>query len=74
MTGLKDTQLSHNIWEPTTHTEHIGDTFEIPGPGEQGALHYRVQYNLFFIRPLLSRARDVTDFLNILKQTESWAK
>ena len=44
------------------YTTHTGDTPEVPGPGEQGALHCRELQDLLFKRPLLSRAGDIADF------------
>ena len=36
----------------------------------QGTLHCRALQDLFLVSPLLSRARDVADFLNTEKQTQ----
>ena len=52
------------------HTQHTQHTPEAPGSGEQGTLHYRTLQKLFFIKPLLSRTGDVSDFPNTQKQTE----
>ena len=49
------------------HTKHIGETPEVPGSGEEGTLRCRALQDLFFIRPLLSRAGDIADFPNIEK-------
>ena len=38
-------------------------------PGEQETLHYLALQDIFYIRPMLSRARDTADFLNTEKQT-----
>ena len=40
---------------------HIGDSSEEPGSGEQGILHCGTLQDLFFIKPLLSRAEDTAD-------------
>ena len=50
---------------------------ETPGPREQGTLHCRALQDLFFIRLLSLRAREVADFLNTGKKqnkTESQTK
>ena len=44
-----------------THNTHR-DIPEAPDSGEQGTLHSQTLQELFLIRPLLSRARDVADF------------
>ena len=46
------------------HTTHIGDTSEALGSSKQGTWCYRAPQDLFFIRPLLSRAGDIADFPN----------
>ena len=53
--------LSHNS---RVHTKHKADIPEVPGSGEEGTLYCRALMDLFFIRPLLSRAGDVSDFSN----------
>ena len=50
---------------------HIGGTTKAPGSGEQGILHRMLQ-ELFFIRPLLSRAEHVVDFPDTEKQTQKF--
>ena len=42
---------------------------KVPGPREQGTLHCRASQDLFFIKPIPSKARDVADF-NTQKQTQ----
>lgn len=42
----------------------------MPGCGEQRTLFYKPPGDLFFIRPLLSRARNVANFPNTQKQTQ----
>jgi len=37
---------------------------EVPGPGEQGTLHCRALQDLFFIRLLSLRAREMPEFPN----------
>ena len=64
-------QLNHNS---RVHATDIGDTSEVPGSGEQKTLHCRALQDLFFIRPLLSRAADIPDFPNTEKQTQSYTK
>lgn len=68
MTELKEKHSKHNIRECATHIE---DTSEMPGSGEQGALHYRALQDHFFIRPLLLRVGDVIVFPNRETDTES---
>lgn len=46
----------------TCNTIHIGDTHEAPGSSEQRACHCRTLQDLFFKKPLLSRAGDAADF------------
>ena len=43
---------------------HIGDTLEASDSGEQGTLHSRTPWDLFFIRLLLLRAGDIAVFPN----------
>lgn len=51
--------------------QHTWEIFpEEPGPGEQEILHCRALQNLFFIRPLPSKVRDVAGFPNTQKQIE----
>lgn len=50
--------LSHNSRE---HRTHIGDTSEVPGSVEQGAL---TPQDLFLIKMLLSRSGDIAGFTN----------
>ena len=54
-------RLSHNRRARATH---IGDSPEASGSGEQGTQHCRTLHDLFFIKPLLSRAGVVADFSN----------
>lgn len=58
-------QFSHNS---RVHATHIGDTPDVPGYDEQGTSHCRTLQD-FFIRPLLSKARDVPLLANTEKQT-----
>ena len=45
--------------------QHTLETLlEAPGPGEQRTLYCRAQQDLFFIKPLPSRTRDIADFPN----------
>lgn len=46
------------------HATHIGDALEEPGSGEPQTLHCRALQDLFFIKPPLSRAGNVAEFLN----------
>ena len=50
---------------------HVRDTPEVPGSGEHGTLHYRTLQDLFFERPLLSRAGDTADFPNTQTQMQT---
>jgi len=61
--------LSYNI---RVHTTQRIDTPEVrwSGSGEQGTLYYRVLQDLFFMRPLLPRAKDLADIPNTQKQTQ----
>lgn len=54
-----------------TYTEGKCSSATIIGSGELGTFHCRALQDLFFIVPLLSRAGDVVNFLNIQKQTQS---
>lgn len=47
------------------YTTHIEDTLKTPGSGAQGTLYCRALQDLFFTRPLLARAGDIDNFLNI---------
>ena len=58
---------SHNT---RVHATHIGDTPEVPVSGEEGTLHFRALQDLFFIKLLLSRVGDITDFPNTWKWTQ----
>ena len=61
-------QFSHNS---RAHSVHIGDIPETSSSGEQGTLHCRVLQDLFFIRPLISRAGDTVVFPSTQKETET---
>lgn len=49
---------------------HIGDTPEASGSGKLRTLHYRILQNLFFLKPLLSRGRDIANFPNTKKEAQ----
>ena len=49
--------------------QHIGDTSEVPVSGDQRTLHCNAPQDLFFIRPLLSKAGDIADVPKILKNS-----
>ena len=49
-------QLSH---KSMVHQTHIKDNLKMPSSGEEGALCYKAPQDLFFIRPLLSRSREM---------------
>ena len=46
----------------------------MPSSGKLETLHYRALQDLFFIKPLLSRAGNLADFPNIETDTESYTK
>lgn len=52
-------------------TTHIGYSTEGPGSGKQGTLHSRALQDLFFIKSLLSRTEETTDFLNTQRHREA---
>jgi len=52
------------IYNSRIHMTYMGDTHEVLGSGEQRTQHSRPLQDLLGIRPLLSRARDVANFLN----------
>lgn len=43
----------------------------MPGPSEQGTLHYKVLQDLFLIKQLLSRTEAVSDFPNTEKDRQN---
>lgn len=52
------------------HAAPIETLPKVPGPGEQGALHFRVLQELFFIKPSVSRTENGTDLPNTKKQAQ----
>jgi len=63
------TQLKHKA-APDWPTDNIGGAPEVPGSGKQGKVRCRALQDLFFRRPLLSRAGDIADSPNTQKQTQ----
>ena len=53
---------------------HIEDSAKVPVSGEQKTLDCRALQDLFFIKPPLSRAEDITDFPNTEKETQRGRK
>ena len=58
-------QHSHNSRAHATHIVHFS---EMPGSGKQEMLYCRAPQDIFFIRPLLSRAGIIADLPNAQKQ------
>ena len=58
------TEGKHGSATTVRHMKHTQDTHEVPGSGEQRTLYCRALEDLFFIKPLSSRARDVANFPN----------
>ena len=52
------------------YATHISDTSKMTSSGKQGTLHYRASQDIFFKRPLLSKAGDLADFPNTKKQIQ----
>lgn len=59
MTGRRKKLFSYNS---RLHTTHIGDTHEAPDSSKPDTLYWRVLQDLFFIKPLFSRAGDIAYF------------
>ena len=69
-------RVNEDVWterksdSDTTQATQTGDSPEVPGSGEQGTLYCRAVQDLFFMKPLLSRAEGVADFPNKEKLTQ----
>lgn len=60
-------KLSH---KSMVHKTHINDNLKTTGSGEEGTLCYKLPQDLFFIRPLLSRSREMYLTFQIHRNTE----
>ena len=60
MTGLKIKATQNSkVW-----ATHIGYSPEVPSSDKQGTLHCKALQDLFFIKPLFSRAEHIADVPN----------